>query len=380
MDTLNLLFMGAGVVAVSASAIYGAAIYGFIAPFFGHSLPRRLRDALVVYSSYSLPRSRCDYEKIVELLYSWPTLVDLGILPGTQAVVGSSAVGEKKAVVCEAVDEIAVVERIVSFSGMDPADSEFRHNIMPAIRRVVHGLALERNALVCGEILRGVAFDGNNSLHTSLLETLWRLLMPGVKREGDAGTRSSKSWSNIGFQGTDPITDFRGMGMLGLLQLVHFARTPAGRHVLDISQPPVGASELKFFPFACGGIQVTSLVLGLARDRKLGSVLLEGEEKVGAVGGNTEVTSLKKDTDKGDAVTLMRSLVKEAGLTFRGAWQGIELLNDVYCEIFTLVGEEWKKADPPNVMSWPIIFKIAEENVRASLLATGAERLEIRWR
>ncbi len=45
---------------------------------------------------------------------------------------------------------------------------------------------------------------------------LWDLLMPAVKLE----SRVTKQWGNIGFQGDDPKTDFRGMGMLGLTNLL----------------------------------------------------------------------------------------------------------------------------------------------------------------
>jgi hypothetical protein len=40
--------------------------------------------------------------------------------------------------------------------------------------------------------------------------------MPDVKLE----SRLSKQWTDVGFQGDDPKTDFRGMGMLGLNQLL----------------------------------------------------------------------------------------------------------------------------------------------------------------
>ena len=39
--------------------------------------------------------------------------------------------------------------------------------------------------------------------------------MPKRKLE----SRISDSWKDIGFQGDDPSTDFRGMGFLGLLNL-----------------------------------------------------------------------------------------------------------------------------------------------------------------
>lgn len=46
---------------------------------------------------------------------------------------------------------------------------------------------------------------------------LWDLLMPSEKLE----SRITKQWGNIGFQGDDPKTDFRGMGMLGLSNLLY---------------------------------------------------------------------------------------------------------------------------------------------------------------
>lgn len=45
---------------------------------------------------------------------------------------------------------------------------------------------------------------------------LWEILMPDEKLE----SRKSKQWSIVGFQGEDPMTDFRGMGILGLNQLL----------------------------------------------------------------------------------------------------------------------------------------------------------------
>ena len=46
---------------------------------------------------------------------------------------------------------------------------------------------------------------------------LWSLLQPGVPLM----TRKTKQWQNIGFQGNDPKTDFRGMGLLGLENLLY---------------------------------------------------------------------------------------------------------------------------------------------------------------
>lgn len=50
-------------------------------------------------------------------------------------------------------------------------------------------------------------YDKENPEHVALLDSLWRALKPGTRRE---------DWGEIGFQnGLVPESDFRGMGMLG---------------------------------------------------------------------------------------------------------------------------------------------------------------------
>ena len=48
------------------------------------------------------------------------------------------------------------------------------------------------------------------------LMQLWTILMP----DRELKNRISRDWIDIGFQGTDPATDFRGAGYLGLNQLL----------------------------------------------------------------------------------------------------------------------------------------------------------------
>uniref|UniRef100_A0A671LA39 ELMO/CED-12 domain containing 2 n=1 Tax=Sinocyclocheilus anshuiensis TaxID=1608454 RepID=A0A671LA39_9TELE len=68
------------------------------------------------------------------------------------------------------------------------------------------------------EEVRKQVFDSENKEHENM-QHLWDLLMPSVKLE----SRITKQWGNIGFQGDDPKTDFRGMGMLGLTNLLFFS-------------------------------------------------------------------------------------------------------------------------------------------------------------
>lgn len=66
------------------------------------------------------------------------------------------------------------------------------------------------------EALRKTSYDSEDSEHERKLLQLWNLLMPGRALE----SRVCNSWQDIGFQGTDPKTDFRGMGLLGLENLL----------------------------------------------------------------------------------------------------------------------------------------------------------------
>lgn len=64
--------------------------------------------------------------------------------------------------------------------------------------------------------LRNKKFSFTNSEDAEKLVEIWESL----KGKGDQLiTHISKRWSEIGFQGKDPSTDFRGMGMLGVINL-----------------------------------------------------------------------------------------------------------------------------------------------------------------
>lgn len=132
--------------------------------------------------------------------------------------------------------------------------------------------------------LQQLSYNESNVKHVALLEALWRHLMPDVLRRATESTVNgtdcpispippyqplvSADWGEVGFQGKDPKTDFRGMGMYGLLQLVYLAKLENGfraRKMLFESRHP-----RRYFPFAASGINVTSFVVNdLLKGRKL---------------------------------------------------------------------------------------------------------------
>jgi hypothetical protein len=70
--------------------------------------------------------------------------------------------------------------------------------------------------------LTQVKVDWANEAHVALLQRMWTLMapLPGVSFPGT----KHEHWKLLGFQGTDPGTDFRGMGQLALQCLVYFAQ------------------------------------------------------------------------------------------------------------------------------------------------------------
>ena len=75
--------------------------------------------------------------------------------------------------------------------------------------------------------------------------------MPNVTRRDG---RFTSEWGSIGFQGNDPATDFRDMGLLGLHQMAYFAA-----HRPTVARQIVTSADLPYrgFPYAITGIQMT---------------------------------------------------------------------------------------------------------------------------
>jgi hypothetical protein len=88
---------------------------------------------------------------------------------------------------------------------------------------------------------------------------LWTITFPNVKLE----TRVSEQWKLLGFQGTDPATDFRGMGLLGLQNLIYFAEnyTDTFRKIVTVQ----AERKERDYPVAVAGINVTQMLCDLMR-------------------------------------------------------------------------------------------------------------------
>ncbi|KAG7267726.1 hypothetical protein CRUP_031616, partial [Coryphaenoides rupestris] len=114
----------------------------------------------------------------------------------------------------------------------------------PLFRRSLHTCLLQitgyASLYTCVEDLRKETFSSDNVEHEDMLLKLWNLLMPSAKLE----SRVTKQWGDIGFQGDDPKTDFRGMGMLGLTNLV-YSYAIVGINLTEMAYSLLKSGDLK---------------------------------------------------------------------------------------------------------------------------------------
>lgn len=197
------------------------------------------------------------------------------------------------------------------------------------------------------ETMRKDTFDKSNKNHLSMLNKLWFALKPECTRisEFESGPTPliSADWGEIGFQGKDPSTDFRGMGLLGLRQLIYFCeKNPdIARNILLISNHPQ-----KYYPFAITGINITAFLLELLNETRLHGLILDNLEKL------TLDNTLKYSTESkafDDVETIACTC---------------DALNDFYCFIFQKFSKLWVARNPKDIMDFPRIFTELKRDIR----------------
>ncbi|XP_063226635.1 ELMO domain-containing protein 2 [Bacillus rossius redtenbacheri] len=171
------------------------------------------------------------------------------------------------------------------------------------------------------ESLRVTRYDASNTIHETKLLRLWTLLMPNVPLE----SRVTKQWQEIGFQGDDPKTDFRGMGLLGLENLIYFVEEYPGSasHVLSHSNHPQYG-----YAFAIVGINLTSMAYHL----------------------------LKEGTAKTHVYNVTKTIPT------------IKTFHQLYSYLFCEFDKFWIESKPRSMMEFAFIKERFEKSVRSNLL------------
>ena len=178
-------------------------------------------------------------------------------------------------------------------------------NLWPGAPWALPALSAEQEAELAALKARNVPFDGADPAHRGALGELWGHAFPDAG-PCPAGIKTER-WKDMGWQGTDPGTDFRGAGFLALENLNYLAATyPQAFHRLR--HKTQGTRSSWEYPFAVAGVNVTFMLL--------------------------EVFTLNKDALR---------LQEPAPRAFAGMLGGGDphVFDDVYCAVFDLLDAVW---------------------------------------
>lgn len=124
-------------------------------------------------------------------------------------------------------------------------------------------------------------------------------------------------WESIGFQGSNPLTDFRGMGLYGLEQLVLFTSNESSLakklHLQSLNEPA-------WYSFAIVGINISSFLVNLSKSDCL---------------DNQFYANIDMDI--------------------------------LYSRVFRLFGEIWTLENPSNIMEFNRIFEMVKREIIRNL-------------
>jgi len=101
-----------------------------------------------------------------------------------------------------------------------------------------------------------IPFDGSRIEHQDALRQLWHLAYPTRK----IPPLKSELWKEMGWQGTDPSTDFRGGGLISLENLIFFARNYPKSFQMLLNKVQGQRSDWEY-PFAVAGINISFMLI-----------------------------------------------------------------------------------------------------------------------
>ncbi|KAL9245238.1 hypothetical protein vseg_018913 [Gypsophila vaccaria] len=101
-----------------------------------------------------------------------------------------------------------------------------------------------------------VPYDSSNPQHQDALKALWNAAFPAEELRG----LISEQWKDMGWQGKDPSTDFRGGGYISLENLLYFARH-FPKSFQELLRKQEGDRAMWEYPFAVAGVNITFMLI-----------------------------------------------------------------------------------------------------------------------
>lgn len=257
------------------------------------------------------------------------------------------------------------------------------------IRLSIEGLSVVNKVYAHLQVLRSTTVDMRNKDHVRELERFWSN-MQNNKDESNSGSGGKNCpgednlrfeetkkplaligdhWGDVGFQGKNPCTDFRGMGLLSLRQLTYFSqfRQANALHVLSESK-----HHRRYFPFAATGINITSFVMDLFAETRLHHTLFKRIDIL-SLYMNSGSSSSSSSNSSSTPLFIGQSGRNNAFEDDAAAPLGdeekyiiacTEVIHDLYCILYEEFCGLWVEKDPRDVMAFPLIFQEFKATVR----------------
>ncbi|ETO33526.1 hypothetical protein RFI_03575 [Reticulomyxa filosa] len=109
-----------------------------------------------------------------------------------------------------------------------------------------------------------LGLNQENKLHSRIMQKIWSQLIKSHGLEV-AYVKIGSQWEKIGFQGTDPATDVRGYGMLGVLQLlwlIEYLQASSTNELMSLNDIVAVCNDPQYsFPFAITAFEITGLLI-----------------------------------------------------------------------------------------------------------------------
>ncbi|KAG6514131.1 hypothetical protein ZIOFF_024471 [Zingiber officinale] len=185
------------------------------------------------------------------------------------------------------------------------------------------------------------------------LRALWCAAYPGVELLG----LISEQWKDMGWQGKDPSTDFRGGGFISVENMFFFARNyPTSFQ--DLLQKQNGERALWEYPFAVAGVNITFMLIQML-DLQLARTLMNVCNDC----SQTQVVYCSCLSEVTFRMTL--SLVTENDQAF----------DIMYCITFKLMDHQWLTMHA-SYMDFNIVMKSTRRRLEQELLLKSVSRIE----
>ncbi|XP_022933026.1 ELMO domain-containing protein A-like isoform X2 [Cucurbita maxima] len=179
-----------------------------------------------------------------------------------------------------------------------------------------------------------IAYDSSILEHQEALRALWNVAFPEEELRG----LISEQWKEMGWQGKDPSTDFRGGGFISLENLLFFARN-FPKSFQDLLRKQEGDRSLWEYPFAVAGVNITFMLIQML-----------------------DLEAVKP-----------RTLVGATFLKFLA--ENDSAFDILYCITFKLMDHEWL-AMRASYMDFNTVMKATRRQLEKELLAEDISRLE----